>query len=129
MYSLNQFSTSCLIPSNQKGHKRQDCASGSPTQLSKGLWKAGLRIWITNSALHASSGNQEMAIERENIMDCKFGTSCLNPAIKWKYKSGIASKFGTYSWQLHRPILVLLILQPVSQKLRESDGKVPGKAQ
>ena len=22
---------------------------------SKGLWKAGLRIWVTNSALHASS--------------------------------------------------------------------------
>jgi hypothetical protein len=32
---------------------------------SKGLWKAGLRIWVTNLALRASSGNQEMAIERE----------------------------------------------------------------
>jgi hypothetical protein len=82
--------------------------------------------WIANSALCASSGNQEMAIERKNIMDCKFSTSCLNLAIKWEYKSGIASKFGTNSWQLHRLILVLLILQPVSQKLRESDGEVPG---
>jgi hypothetical protein len=80
----------------------------------------------TNSALRVSSSNQEMAIERKNIMDCKFGTSCLNPAIKWKYKSGIASKFSTNSWQLHRPILVLPNLQPVSQKLRESDEKVPG---
>jgi hypothetical protein len=34
-------------------------------QQSKGLWKAGLHIWITNSALRALSGNQEMAIERE----------------------------------------------------------------
>jgi hypothetical protein len=35
---------------------------------SKELWKAGLRIWVTNLALRASSGNQEMVIERENIM-------------------------------------------------------------
>jgi hypothetical protein len=34
-------------------------------QQSKGLWKAELHIWITNSALRASSSNQEMAIERE----------------------------------------------------------------
>jgi hypothetical protein len=34
-------------------------------QQSKGLWKAGLRIWVTNSTLRASSGNQEMAIERK----------------------------------------------------------------
>jgi hypothetical protein len=50
----------------------------------------GLRIWVTNSALRMClTGNQEMAIEKENIMDCKFGTSCLNPAIKWKYKMGL----------------------------------------
>ncbi|GET63270.1 hypothetical protein GLOIN_2v1481900 [Rhizophagus irregularis DAOM 181602=DAOM 197198] len=30
----------------------------SHPQQSKGLWKAGLRIWVTNSALCASSGNQ-----------------------------------------------------------------------
>src|SRR3954470_10836331 len=95
MYSLNQFGTSCLILSNQKvmesriahlGHqfgilcliwqsyleikweyKRWDCAFGSLTQQSKGLWKAGLCIWITNSALRASTRQSNGNIK----WDCK----------------------------------------------------------
>src|ERR1044072_2900433 len=60
--SGHKFGTSCLILSNQKGYRRQDCASGSPiqhfvphSQQSKGSRKVGLRIWATNSALHTST--------------------------------------------------------------------------
>ena len=54
---------------------RPDSALRASFPAIKGSQKAELRIWVTNLALHASSGNQEMAIEKENIMDCKFGTS------------------------------------------------------
>jgi hypothetical protein len=65
----------------------------------KKVIQGGIARIGTNSALCTSSSNQEIAIKRENIMDCKFGTLCLNLAIKWKYKSGIASKFSTNFWQ------------------------------
>ncbi|POG58452.1 hypothetical protein GLOIN_2v1790354 [Rhizophagus irregularis DAOM 181602=DAOM 197198] len=64
---------------NQKGYGRQDCTSRSPIRhfvphpwqsKSEGMdcEMSSANRWIANSALCASSGNQEMAIEREAIM-------------------------------------------------------------
>ncbi|GET64350.1 hypothetical protein GLOIN_2v1790354 [Rhizophagus irregularis DAOM 181602=DAOM 197198] len=75
----HKFGTSCFILGNQKGYGRQDCTSRSPIRhfvphpwqsKSEGMdcEMSSANRWIANSALCASSGNQEMAIEREAIM-------------------------------------------------------------
>ena len=115
----NGHGISCLILGNQKGYRRQDCASESPirhfvphSQQSKGSRKVGLRIWATNSALHAStwqsksewmdcdtslanrwiansalrasSGNQEMAIKKENIWADQYNANYTSdPLTNW----------------------------------------------
>src|ERR1044072_266528 len=68
----HKFVTSCLILGNQKGYERQDCTSRSPIRhfvphpwqsKSEGMdcEMSSANRWIANSALCASSGNQEMA--------------------------------------------------------------------
>ena len=114
----------------------------------KGLWKAGLRIWVTNSALRTSSSAIKKVIQggiarmgtnsalrasssaiksvtkgRIAHLGHQFGTSCLNPAIKWEYKSEIASKFGINSWQLLGQYLYFWS----SNQSLESCEKVTGK--
>ncbi|GET64651.1 hypothetical protein GLOIN_2v1790354 [Rhizophagus irregularis DAOM 181602=DAOM 197198] len=75
----HKFGTSCLILGNQKGYGRQDCTSRSPIRhfvphpwqsKSEGMdcEMSSANRWIANSAFCASSGNQEMAIEREATM-------------------------------------------------------------
>ncbi|CAB4487677.1 unnamed protein product [Rhizophagus irregularis] len=52
-------------------------------QQSKGLWKAGLRIWVTNSALRASSGNQKDHKRRNCTSGSPTRHFVPHPAIKW----------------------------------------------
>jgi hypothetical protein len=63
---------------------------------SKGLWKAGLRIWVTNLALRASSS----AIKRVTKggiahLGHQFGTSCLIPG-----NQKVSEWIAEHLWQI-----------------------------
>jgi hypothetical protein len=60
---------------------------------SKGLWKAGLRIWVTNSALRASSSAIKRIIQgRIARIGTNLALHASSPAIKkWQLRRGCSS--------------------------------------